>query len=84
MKDREGTFTLVAVVGQNIEKPNLWHAAGYVHAEGEVRYLESVRAGTDFETRQAAVHGGIEGARQIARRLDPDDSWAKRDRDGRL
>lgn len=78
MKNREGPFTLVAVVGQDIAHPNRWHGAGFVHAEGEDRFLEQVRAGTEFETREAATHGALEAARAIARELPPNDSWETR------
>ncbi len=78
MKHREGPFTLAAVVGCEVGNPSRWHSAGFVHAEGESRYLEQVSAGTEFETREAATHAAIEAARSIARMLPADDSWIKR------
>lgn len=78
MENREGPFKLVSVVGQTVGRPYRWHAVGYVHADGEDKYLEQIGAGTEFESREAATAGGIDAARAVARTLPPDDSLKKR------
>jgi len=74
----EGNFRLVAVVGQAIDDPRKWHAAGFVHAAGEDDAVEMVKAGDTFPSREDAVQGGIDAARALAKTLDPDDTYAKR------
>ncbi|WP_313203755.1 hypothetical protein [Stenotrophomonas sp.] len=78
MDVHEGVFKLVAVAGQDVCSPNLWKSMGLVYAAGEVVFLEQVHAGAAFETREAAMAGGIEAARAIARTLAPGDCRANR------
>lgn len=77
--ETEGSFRLVSVVGRSAGKPNRWQSAGYVHAGDELKALETVAAGDEFETHKEAVEAAISAARHIAIGLSSDDSWAKRD-----
>jgi len=56
----------------------LWKSMGLVYAAGEAVFLEQVHAGAAFETREAAMAGGIEAVRAIARTLAPGDCRANR------
>lgn len=78
--ETEGSFTLIAVVGQSADKPDRWNSAGFVHALGEHDHLEMIHAGNQYRTREAANQGAIDAAREIARTLECDDSLAKRAR----
>ncbi len=78
--DTEAGFQLIAVVGQSIAKPNVWHATGYIHAPGEVVALETIYAGGEFESREVANLAGIEAARCLAKTLRSGDSRANREK----
>ena len=78
MVEHEGVFKLVAVAGRDICAPNLWKSMGLVYAAGEAVFLEQIHAGAEFATREAAMAGGIDAARAIAKTLDPADCRAKR------
>lgn len=78
MDEHEGVFRLVAVAGQDMCSPRLWKWMGLVYAAGEAVFLEQIHAGAAFATREAAMIGGIEAARAIAKALSPGDCRAKR------
>lgn len=78
MKEFEGPFRLVALVGKNLDKPGRWNAAAFIRAPGESRALECLFVGDDYETDRAARKAGIETARELARTLDPTDTLAAR------
>ncbi|AWH48526.1 hypothetical protein C1925_04815 [Stenotrophomonas sp. SAU14A_NAIMI4_5] len=78
MDEHEGVFKLVAVAGQDICSQDLWKSMGLVYAPGEAVFLEQVHAGSAFTTREAALAGGIDAARAIAKTLSPGDCRANR------
>lgn len=79
MEDWEGGFRLGTFVGECLDRPGLWYAAAVVHAQNERRALETIHLEGVFDSERAARCAALDAAREIAKRLDPEDCLARRE-----